>query len=203
MLWAILILIIGAVSAAAVINAFRPVRWDWFLLPSLVWSLVVIELPAQLILLELATVAVLAMFGGLDYVVGQIGLVLLAVSWVGSIVLFSRSRGSRRVVALSLDEAGIPASGNPVSWWRVLVGLPFRGRAIEKIKNVEFSRVAGRVLRLDVYRSRKSAENRPVLLYLHGGGWMVGDKFEQGLLGAGIRLPSQNSGDRVAHLFVL
>ncbi len=181
MLWAILILIIGAVSAAAVVNAFRPVRWDWFLLPSLVWSLVVIELPAQLILLELAAVAILAMFGGLGYVVGQIGLVLLAISWVGSIVLFSRSRGSLQVVARSLDAAGIPASGNRVPFWRVLVGLPFPGRGVEKIKNVEFSRVAGSVLRLDVYRSRKPTENRPVLLYLHGGAWVVGDKFEQGL----------------------
>jgi acetyl esterase/lipase len=181
MLWAILILIIGVASAAAVVNAFRPVRWDWFLLPSLVWSLVVIELPVQLILLELAAVAILAMLGGLGYVVGQIGLVLLALSWIGSIVLFIRSRGSLQVVARSLDSAAIPASGNRVSFWRVLVGLPFRGRAIEKIKNVEFSRVAGRVLRLDVYRSRTAAENRPVLLYLHGGAWMVGDKFEQGL----------------------
>jgi len=143
--------------------------------------LVVIELPAQLILLELAAVAILAMLGGLGYVVGQLGLVLLALSWVGSIVLFIRSRGSLQVVARSLDAAAIPASGNRVSFWRVLVGLPFRGRAIEKIKNVEFSRVAGRVLRLDVYRSRTAAENRPVLLYLHGGAWMVGDKFEQGL----------------------
>jgi acetyl esterase/lipase len=41
--------------------------------------------------------------------------------------------------------------------------------------------VAGRILKLDVYRGPGNVANRPACLYIHGGGWTVGDKREQGL----------------------
>jgi acetyl esterase/lipase len=68
-----------------------------------------------------------------------------------------------------------------VPFWRVLAAAPIHGRGVEKIRNVEFRRVAGRALRLDVYRRRDGADGRPALLYIHGGAWTMGDKTEQGL----------------------
>ena len=106
---------------------------------------------------------------------------ILVASWVGAAFLIARSRGSRRVVETELTRVEMSLPRAKVPHWRVLAAAPLRGRHVEKIRNVEFRRVAGRVLRLDVYRRRGGANKRPTLLYLHGGAWTVGDKTEQGL----------------------
>ena len=181
MIPAILLFILGLWSAAAVVNALRPIRWDWLLLPSMLWSWVVIELPAQHSVVQMIAAAFLLRWGALEHLIGSIGLAILAVSWVGAIFLIARIRGSRRVVATELTRAGMSLPRTSVPLWRVLAAVPLRGRRVEKIRNVEFHQVAGRVLRLDVYRGRDGGQKRPVLLYLHGGAWTVGDKTEQGL----------------------
>lgn len=178
---AILLFILGLWSSAAVINALRPIRWDWLLLPSMLWSWVVIELPAQHAVVQMIAAAFLVSWGALDHVIGSVGLVILLASWGGAIFLIVRSRGSRRVVETELTRAGMLLPRTKVPHWRILAAAPFRGRQVEKIRNVEFRRVAGRALRLDVYRRRGGGNKRPVLLYFHGGAWTVGDKTEQGL----------------------
>ena len=40
---------------------------------------------------------------------------------------------------------------------------------------------AGKRQRLDVYQPREPGSGRPVLLQIHGGGWVIGNKEEQGL----------------------
>ena len=181
MFWSILLLIMGIWGIAATVNAFRPLRHDWLLLPSMLWAWVVIELPAQHVVVQIALTGVLAWLGALGSPVGWIGLALLVVSWVGGVVLTVQSRGARRVVERTLDAAGIPPSGLGVPTWRVLAAFPFRGRSVERSKDIPFRRVTGKVMKLDIYRSRKSSPPRPVLLYIHGGAWIVGDKREQGL----------------------
>lgn len=177
----ILLLALGVWSVAATINALRPFRKTWLLFPSLVWSWLVIGLPGQHVLAQMALATLLVWMGALDHTAGWIGLALLLVSWAGSVVLLARSRRSRRVVDEALAGAGIPHHGKPVPPWRVVLAAPFRGRKVEKIRNVEFRRVAGTALKLDVYRSRDGGSGRPALLYIHGGAWTVGDKREQGL----------------------
>jgi acetyl esterase/lipase len=178
---AILLFILGLWSSAAVINALRPLRWDWLLLPSMLWSWVVVELPAQHAVVQMIASVFLVRWGALEHLIGQIGLAILVASWVGAIFLIARSRGSRRVVEMELTRAGMLLPRTKVPLWRVLAAAPLRGRHVEKIRNVEFRRVAGRALRLDVYRRRDGGNKRPVLLYFHGGAWTVGDKTEQGL----------------------
>jgi len=41
--------------------------------------------------------------------------------------------------------------------------------------------VRGINLKLDVYRPRSQPKNCPVLFEIHGGGWIVGSKNEQGI----------------------
>jgi hypothetical protein len=80
----ILLLALGVWSSAAVFNALRPIRWEWLLLPSMLWSWVVIELPAQHAAAQMIAATVLVEFGALDYTIGWVGLVILPASWVGS-----------------------------------------------------------------------------------------------------------------------
>ena len=181
MIPAILLLVLGLWSAAATINAFRPFRQTLLLFPSMFWSWLVIGLPVQHVVIQMVIAGLLIWWGALNEAIGWIGLVLLIASWIGSLVLLFKTRRSRAVVDDALRSQGIPRSGNPVPMWRVVVAAPFRGRGVERIPNLPYRTVAGRVLKLDVYRGPGDTTNRPALLYIHGGGWTVGDKREQGL----------------------
>ena len=178
---AILLFVLGLWSAAATLNAFRPFRQTLLLFPSMFWSWLVIGLPVQHVVIQMVIAGLLIWWGALNEVIGWIGLVLLVASWIGSLVLLLKTRRSRAVVDDALAAQGIPRSGIPVPLWRVVVAAPFRGRGVEKIPNIPYRTVAGRVLKLDVYRGSGNTSDRPALLYIHGGGWTVGDKREQGL----------------------
>jgi len=141
----------------------------------------VIGLPVQHVVIQMVIAGLLIWWGALNDVIGWIGLVLLAASWIWSLVLLLKTRRSRAVVDAALVAHGISRSGDPVSTWRIIVAAPFKGRGVEKISNIPYRTVAGRVLKLDMYRGSGDATGGPALLYVHGGGWTVGDKREQGL----------------------
>ena len=53
---------------------------------------------------------------------------------------------------------------------------------VERISDINY-REGGTRARLDIYRRRDvDAKNAPVLIQVHGGGWTIGDKSQQGLL---------------------
>jgi len=65
--------------------------------------------------------------------------------------------------------------------------LPFllnRRKGVSRRRNVTFARVGGKTLRLDVTVPSAPAPGgglRPALIQIHGGGWVIGDKREQGI----------------------
>lgn len=168
-------------AAASTINAFRPFRNVVVLLPSMLWSWWVIGLPLQHIVVGAIVAGILIWLGALSSPIGWVALAVLVLSWVGLVVLRLQTRGAGRVVDEALAKAGIPRTTNTVAAWRQLVAFPFRGRSVKKLGGIEFRRVAGRTLKLDIYTDGSDTTGRPVLLYVHGGGWVVGDKREQGI----------------------
>ena len=66
-----------------------------------------------------------------------------------------------------------------------LVARPSTARSKVAVdRNIEFRKVAGRRLKLDVYRPAGDPEpgaRRPAVLQIHGGAWVIGDKREQGI----------------------
>ena len=181
MLIAILLLLLGLWAASATFNALFPFRQTALLFPSMFWSWFVIGLPGQLVFFQIIITGFLVWLGALEYAVGWIGLVLLILSWLATGFILSRTRKSGDVVDAALAKAGVERSGPSVPIWRVLLAAPFRGRTVEKIRNVPFRRVGGHSIKLDVYRDKTDRTNRPVFLYIHGGGWVMGDKREQGI----------------------
>lgn len=179
-----LYLLVSVVCVAFTLNAFAPLRGrGYWVVPSFFASWVTIELAGHHLVWQLLAAALFVRFGALAFWPGRIALGLCAVSWIGLIALAmqgARTRGAmRRVLAGFASEGRWPR----VPWWRVLLVLPrlFSGVRVEK--NVVFSRVAGRKLRLDVYlpNAQSSDARRPAVVQIHGGAWVFGDKGTQGL----------------------
>ena len=181
MIIAILLLLLGLWAATATFNALYPFRQTALLFPSMFWSWFVIGLPGQLVFFQMIAAGFLIWWGALDYAIGWIGLVLLILSWLGTGFILARTRKSGQVVDTALSGADVSRSGPSVPIWRVLLAAPLKGRTVEKTKNVPFRRNAGRVINLDIYRDKTDRTNRPVIMYIHGGGWVMGDKREQGI----------------------
>lgn len=181
MLAVIGMVVLAAWTCASTINAFRPFRNVVVLLPSMLWSWWVIGLPIQHILVGAFVAAILIWLGALASPIGWIALGVLLASWVGLLIIRLQTRGANGVVDRALLDAGVARTSHAVATWRQLVAFPFRGRSVERVSGIEFRRIAGKTLKLDVYTGGTVGTGKPVLLYIHGGGWVVGDKREQGL----------------------
>ena len=177
----ILLLFLAIWSAAATFNALWPLRNVVVLLPSLLWSWFIIGLPVQTLIAQVLLTALFVWAGALATPLGWVCLAVLSASWIGTAFVLLQVRGASGVVDRALADAGVPRSDAAVPTWREIVAFPLRGRSVAKFGGIEYRRVAGRTLKLDVFHDGSATTGRPVLMYIHGGGWVVGDKREQGL----------------------
>lgn len=169
-------LAVSAYGALYTLNAFRPVRRSRLLF---FWSFVSSWLTTEGAVLhvvwQVAAAGVFVALGALDQVAGWVGLVVCVASWAGLVVLDVRGRATTRVFEEAMAHlAPVPS--------------PHRGRRrhVHRVRNVEFARIGGRRLRLDVYEARPhlraaSEAPRPAIVQIHGGAWVLGSKNEQGL----------------------
>ncbi len=142
------------------------------------------ELALQWLALHAAVTVIFAAAGALTTGAGVLGLVF---TFAGCGFLFAnqlRSIESRDEIAQLSEEAGFDVESN-VSLTHGLT-RPFRMQkpGVERIRNVPYGPSlpgdkGGRNL-LDVIKPSLRGERRPVLLQIHGGGWIIGDKREQG-----------------------
>lgn len=173
-------LVIALAGAWLTINAARPSRNPNLLVVSWLAAFLTTDLAPFHVLLAAAVTAAFAWGGALDSLPGQAALLVVAASSIWLIVLWLPNRraagaAARAVSELKLDDAqDISKKLMLVPFKRVLDGVTVE-------RNIEFTRQAGRILKLDIYRPELNADRRPALLYLHGGGWLVGDKGTQGL----------------------
>ena len=171
-----LLFALGLWCALLLVNAFRPVRRNRLLfIGSFFTSWLSIEAaPLWLVVWPVIT-AVLIATGALDSWPGWVGLVLVAAWWVGLVVLLFQGRGAGATATAAFGDFGrdvLAERENPV---RLKVRVD---------KNIEYRKVAGRRLKLDVYQPATPPEAgllRPAILQIHGGAWVIGDKREQGL----------------------
>ncbi len=125
-----------------------------------------------------------AVAGAFESAPGVAGLALTFVSW--GLLLASHLRGVH--AGHEVRGALTPLSLAAESDVSPLHGLrrPFRMRreGVEKLRDIPYGEVLpgdkGRRNLLDVVRPTTPGERRPVLLQIHGGAWVIGDKREQG-----------------------
>jgi acetyl esterase/lipase len=83
------------------------------------------------------------------------------------------------VLTAALDAAFGPGPHRrtPTPWPRLLVPFVSYRRGVRRIRNLRYGTVPGRGQLLDVYLARDRPAPAPVLVYLHGGGFAIGNKM--------------------------
>ncbi len=155
------------------LNSFRPVRNNRLLfVPSFFASWLTNELaPFYLASMVAITAGFVVVGDVLDHPAGWVGLALMVLTWGLLYVIHRGGVSTGPAIAAALDGYGV--DHDPAR--------PSR-HAVRKIPNVEYRRAAGRRLRLDVVLPADATpqDRRPALVQIHGGGWIIGDKREQG-----------------------
>ena len=181
--------VVSAIGTYSAIIQARRVYWAapfYFLIAWLTGELAMIHL-----LWQVGLTALLAFSGVLDSSLAQVGLGLFALSWIGLVYLHVQAMDTHRILHNSLKR-GLGEdyrSSLPLERQRVLQDSV---RAAHWMKPFSMSREGVRVHThipyaeagernlLDIYHPHEPREGGfPVLLQVHGGGWMIGKKEEQ------------------------
>jgi len=178
--WAFLaVSLIGAVFTA---NAFVPVRRvPALFMPSFFGSWLTAELAIHHVFWQSIATFVFVELGALAAWPGWAGLVITLGSWLGLLVLFADGNRARKTLQAALEGLRAPPKARGVP--RRQVVLPFsskRRRGLKVTRNIVYRRVAGTILKLDVVAPATDGDNRPAIMQIHGGSWVMGDKSEQG-----------------------
>lgn len=133
----------------------------------------------------LVTLGFVAM-GVLEEPAGRAGLVCTLLSWGLLIGCHRRSLGARREIAEALAPLGV----TPESDVSRMHGFPnpfrFSHPDVRVVRDLPYGeslpgdRGRRNLLDLVLPRDAKPGDRRPVLLQVHGGAWLIGDKREQG-----------------------
>ncbi len=187
-----LLLLLGGGMALQTANVLRPVRSPGVVsAASFFAGWLTDELALHHLGWQAAAVGALVALGGLSQPAGWAGLGLAAVGWLGLAATLRRSRCTGAALEGALreglgaypGEAGGQQDGRwRIDWGRIAWVIPFRRRDVEVKRDILFARPNGKPLKLDVYRKRGASWPAPTLLFVHGGGWVVGSKNAQGLM---------------------
>lgn len=166
-------------------NALWPRRHPLLMFQSMIAGLAVREAAVHQLLWQLPVVLALVVIGGLARWPGVVGAVLAVLAWLGLAVLFELARRDALHLrsqrdAPETDGADGLAAAYP-GMHLVLPALAFVRRDIEVQRGVEFCTVDGTCLRLDVFRPREPGRLRPAIVQVHGGAWITGAKWAQGV----------------------
>jgi acetyl esterase/lipase len=146
----------------------------------------------HMLLSTLVMAAFAAATDALESPPGRLGLGLMALSWVGLALLQWRARPTGLLLEDALRKAlgadyrdRIPPARRALLRDRVparelLLPFALRSPGVERIRDLAYADGHERHV-LDVYRPVGGCTSAPVLLQIHGGGWMFGNKHEQAL----------------------
>lgn len=178
------------VLAALAANAVRPMSRGWSSIPGFALGWPVSELAPHLLgAAALDTAAELTVRQGK---VSRTGLVAAAAAagLLAYTIAGARRTGTELDAALRqsigdgyLDELELPGPLD-LRLPRGSVARPFSltQRDVEVLRNVAYTE-GGRKAHLDIYRPKdRDLADAPVLVQIHGGGWTIGNKEQQGLL---------------------
>jgi acetyl esterase/lipase len=183
MVWSWAFFAVGVLSVGLALNVLRPIRAPGGLaIVSFFAGWLVGELAMHALVGQLVLIAVFAWLGGLAAWPGLLGLGFSLIACALLVVAQRRAASASDVVRDALGTETALAPLRPAfRLGRVVFPFPVRHSAVVCRRRVEFHRHGDITLRLDVHRRRGHEGRGPVLLYVHGGGWVIGHRDKQGL----------------------
>jgi acetyl esterase/lipase len=176
-----LLLAAGASFVGLSINALRPLRHPWVVFQSFIAGLALREAALHQIAWQVPIVGVLAWLGGLSRWPAAVGLALSLLAWIGLVVLFVRARRDASTMRAGRTSADPATLARYPDLHLLVPALAFVRRDIEVERGIEFCTIEGQCLRLDVFRPKGAGARRPAIVQVHGGGWISGLKWLQGI----------------------
>jgi acetyl esterase/lipase len=190
-----LFLLAALVGAWFTWNAYRPTyRPAPLAVASFFAGWLTTELALHHIAWQMAATAVFVWLGALDAPPGWLALAITLVSWgflwrahgraweAEAAVEDALSEGLGREYRSQIDPEIAARFAPSIDWSQILLPFPIgRGGDVERLRDIVYTQGDGYRLRLDVYRHRDRPTRAPTLLQIHGGGWVLGSKNEQGL----------------------
>jgi len=185
-------LVAGAARALLTANAFKPASPDNPLaLPSFFASWLTGELAPHHLVWQSASLVRSLRQGAAATAKGKLGLALSVASLAGLAELVRRSTAVAGVVEEALSK-GLGADyrdridpeleaklDTALPWKQLLTPLYQRHPEVDRVRNISYGD-AGWRNSLDVYANRSRPSGAPVLVQVHGGGWVIGSKDDQG-----------------------
>ena len=171
-------------------NALRPAGGRWSV-PAFFAGWLTAELAPQLLAANTAGTIVSLARNGLRTRDDKIALAMSALSIAGLGSLIATGRGARAEIEHALCETlgedyasgleRVPSAADLATPWRQLM-LPFHMRDPEvvRLRAIPYA-PGGRRFHLDVFHHERRPAGRPVLLHVHGGAWVIGNKEQQGI----------------------
>jgi acetyl esterase/lipase len=179
-----LFLVVSLVGLALSVSTLVRARYLWFLsVPYFFGAWLAGELALHHLVWQAVATLGFAAVGALAAWPGILGLGLTFVSWACLFAAHSRAVASAPSLRRAIAEYDLEI--DPHVSLRDLV-RPFRMRrpGTERIANVAYGESLpgdrGRRNLLDVILPIDPGEKRPILLQIHGGGWVIGEKEQQG-----------------------
>ncbi|PTR26731.1 acetyl esterase/lipase [Rhodococcus sp. OK519] len=176
-------------TAGLAANALRPVPGMPLSVPTFVAGWLTAELAPHLLAATAIDSAVHVARRGVRTKGDVAGLAVAGLSAAGLAAVIATGRGARVEVesaltsALGSDYRSVAGGAGSVAGvsWRQLA-LPFRMRRddVVRVRNLAYA-PGGRRFRVDIYHRRDTPVDAPVLLQVHGGGWVIGSKDHQGI----------------------
>jgi acetyl esterase/lipase len=182
--------VFGLLCATFAAISLRPPRWPGTVALA-VWPIgwLIGELPIHHFAMWSAVGAGLVITGGLSDWPGYVGAGALALGLIGLRQHIVYAAAVDDAIERAFCEVDRCDRAHRYSWRNFAVVWPFRPRHVRRVANIEYANVKGRSLRLDVLRpdgavgpGPDDVRDRPVFIYVHGGGWVIGHKNQQGRL---------------------
>jgi acetyl esterase/lipase len=192
--WSWAFLAVTCVGAWFTFNAWLPARSrSVFGVPSFFAGWLTSELAGHHFAWQVGATVFFVWMGALQAWPGWLGLGITLASWLALLALVPVAGRSRHIVdralrgalgadyaerlATPLDDDDAPGRRHS----RLAVPFLLYDRDVRISRDIAYAHDAGRRQTLDVYGPWKPARDAPVLLQIHGGGWVIGHKRQQAL----------------------
>ncbi len=176
-------------------NVYHPWRGkpEFMGVISFSFGLLVGELPLHVIAIEFLIAIGMIAVGGLSGLIDASAVLIAGASWLALAQFYSQADDARQEVEGGIKQAlgenyadRIPEDRKRtiperVDGWRLIKPFKFEVPGVTRVRNTTYHTEGNTKLKVEIYHHESLPPDAPVLLQIHGGAWIIGNKDQQAL----------------------